>query len=54
MHGVLLDEATARQELTGCMKLLSGVLYDEAFQEIADHTTHIDRMHAVDAWCGPR
>ena len=40
MPGVFLDEATARQDSTGCMKFVSGVLDDEAFHEIPDDATH--------------
>ena len=48
MPGVFLDEATARQDSTGCMKFVSGVLDDEAFHEIPDDATH--RQDAR-SWC---
>jgi hypothetical protein len=39
VHGVLLDEATTRQDLTGCMKFKSGVLYDDVFHQTHDNAT---------------
>jgi hypothetical protein len=52
--GVVLDEATAKQDSTGCMKFVSSVLYDDAFHELPDNATHTDRMHAAGAWRASR
>jgi hypothetical protein len=48
VRGVLLGEATNKQNWTRCLGFLRGVLYDEAFHELPD-----DAANRQDArsWC---
>ena len=48
MLGVVLDEVTVAPGQTGCMKFVTGVLYDEAFHKRPEDATPIQDSAS---WC---